>query len=216
MENWGAVTTREESVFYNNHMSLLEKRRALNIAHEFAHIWFGNLLTTSSWNQFWLNEGFARFMDLKAVDIYSEYDQTEESRFSTLQSALWIDDEPSINPLVWEMRKPSDAYDILNNINYDKGGSVLKLVEDLIGNDNMQMVLQTYIRKYQYRNVDSQDFVNTLQEFVNFNATDFLNGFIKQSGYPLISVSQIHGRKVSLHKTRFLRMDQAYRDGRFA
>lgn len=89
------------------------------------------------------------------------------------------------------------------------------MVEDLIGDDTMQRVLQTYIREYQYQNVESQDFLDILQEFVNFNATDFLNGFIQQSGYPLVSVSQISGNKVSLRKTRFIRMDQAYKEGRF-
>ncbi|KAF2889802.1 hypothetical protein ILUMI_16371, partial [Ignelater luminosus] len=128
---------------------------------------------------------------------------------SILHNALWGDDNAASKPLFQEIENPEDVFNIFNYITYEKGCSILVMLEDLMGEEIMQQVIQAYIRRYQYQSVNSQDFIDFLQESIETNVSDFLDSFIKQSGYPLVTVNFSENRsQIILTQERFLRMNE--------
>ncbi|KAL3318781.1 hypothetical protein Ciccas_002565, partial [Cichlidogyrus casuarinus] len=138
MENWGLVTFREADLMVDSkESSLAQKRRvALVVAHELAHMWFGNLVTMKWWTHLWLNEGFATWMEYHCIShIAPEFDIWTTFTTDELSSAFALDGLRSSHPIEVEVGPPSEVDEIFDSISYAKGASIINMLYHWIGDD---------------------------------------------------------------------------------
>ncbi|MDE1770365.1 MAG: M1 family metallopeptidase [Thaumarchaeota archaeon] len=206
MENWGAITFRETILLYDPKTSSTETKQHIAevIAHEIAHQWFGNLVTMKWWNDLWLNESFATFMATKAVDtLYPEWDFWDQFLISEMTGGLSLDSLKSSHPIDVPVKSPSDVRQIFDEISYNKGGCVLMMLENFIGEDNFRKGLHGYLKKHEYANATTEDLWNSLGSISRQPVRQMMNTWVRQIGYPVIE-TEIKDSKLKLSQKRFL------------
>src|SRR5207248_186368 len=164
MENPGLITFREELLLQEPGRAPVSARRrqALVIAHELAHIWFGDLVTTKWWNDLWLNEGFATWMEARAVD---ELDPRLEARMDAVENTLDVMDTDALTSAravrqpVSTTNETSEAFD---RITYAKGAAVLAMIEHWIGEASFQRGVRAYITANAWKNATANDLLGAL------------------------------------------------------
>lgn len=188
MENLGAITFRETALLVDLHAGThgeLE-RVADVVAHENAHMWFGDLVTMSWWNGLWLNEAFATFMELLAVDAW----KPEWKRWDTFSvaraTAFSVDGLWSTRPIEYPVRAPKDADAMFDVLTYEKGASVLRMLEQHIGPTVFRDGVQEYLRAHAYGNADTKDLWVSLGKAARQPVPELMDGWIFQPGYPLV------------------------------
>ena len=205
MENLGAITFRETALLVDQrtgtHGEL--ERVADVVAHENAHMWFGDLVTMSWWNGLWLNEAFATFMEMLAVDDW----KPEWKRWDTFSvsraAAFSVDGLHSTRPIEYPVRAPKDADAMFDVLTYEKGASVLRMLEQHIGPTVFRDGVRDYLRKHAYANADTKDLWVSLGKAANQPVTDLMDGWIFQPGYPLVT-AEINGHnELALTQQRF-------------
>jgi tricorn protease interacting factor F2/3 len=209
MENWGAITFRETILLYDPKTSSTETKQHIAevIAHEIAHQWFGNLVTMKWWNDLWLNESFATFMATKAVDVlYPEWDFWDQFLISEMTGGLSLDSLKSSHPIDVPVKSPADVRQIFDEISYNKGGCVLMMLENFIGEDNFQKGLYGYLKKHEYGNATTEDLWNSLGSISRQPVRQMMNTWVRQIGYPIIE-AQVKDSKLRLSQSRFLLED---------
>ncbi len=209
MENWGAITFRETILLYDPKTSSTETKQHIAevIAHEIAHQWFGNLVTMKWWNDLWLNESFATFMATKAVDtLYPEWDFWDQFLISEMTGGLSLDSLKSSHPIDVPVKSPADVRQIFDEISYNKGGCVLMMLENFIGEDNFQKGLHGYLKKHEYANATTEDLWNSLGAISRQPVRQMMNTWVRQIGYPVIE-AQVKDSKLRLSQRRFLLED---------
>lgn len=206
MENWGAITFRETILLYDPKTSSTETKQHIAevIAHEIAHQWFGNLVTMKWWNDLWLNESFATFMATKAVDsLYPEWDFWDQFLISEMTGGLSLDSLKSSHPIDVPVKSPADVRQIFDEISYNKGGCVLMMLENFIGQENFQKGLHGYLKKNEYSNATTEDLWNSLGSASRQPVRQMMNTWIRQVGYPVID-AKVKDSKIRLTQKRFL------------
>jgi len=205
MENLGAITFRETALLVDPHggtHSELE-RVADVVAHENAHMWFGDLVTMSWWNGLWLNEAFATFMELLAVDAW----KPEWKRWDTFSVAravaLSIDGLWSTRPIEYPVRTPKDADAMFDVLTYEKGASVLRMLEQHIRPDVFCDGVRDYLRTHAYSNADTKDLWVALGKASQQPVPELMDGWIFQPGYPLVSARLAGDLELVLTQGRF-------------
>lgn len=136
MENWGLVTYRESCLLVDpeNTSAVRKQWIALVVGHELAHQWFGNLVTMEWWTHLWLNEGYASFVEFLCVDhLFPEYDIWTQFVTETYIRALELDALNSSHPIEIPVGHPSEIDEIFDDISYNKGASVIRMLHDFIG-----------------------------------------------------------------------------------
>jgi tricorn protease interacting factor F2/3 len=206
MENWGAITFREARLLYDSKTSSTETKEGIAevIAHEIAHQWFGNLVTMKWWNDLWLNESFATFMATKAVDkIYPEWDYWDQFLISEMTGGLSLDSLKSSHPIDVNVKSPAEVRQIFDEISYNKGGSVLLMLENFIGQENFRKGLYNYLKKHKYANATTEDLWDSLGSASRKPVIQMMNTWVRQIGYPIIETASINS-KIKLSQKRFL------------
>jgi len=206
MENWGAITFRETALLFDLRSSSIstKQRIAEVIAHELAHQWFGNLVTMKWWNDLWLNESFATFMATKAVDrIYPEWDFWDQFLEGSVNEALSLDALKTSHPIEVEIRKPSEIREIFDDISYDKGGSILRMLEDFIGEESFRSGLKSYLTRHAYGNATTNDLWEALASASSRPVRKMMDTWVRQVGYPVVE-ARLDRNKVTLIQKRFL------------
>lgn len=149
MENWGLLTYRETALLYQDKEStaLSQQRIAAIIAHEQAHMWFGDLVTCEWWSYTWLNEGFARYFQYFGTAL-SAADWALEEQFLVEQvhAALNYDSVPTSKSLNHDVNTPEEVSDKFDSISYNKGASVLRMIEHLLGKKEFQAAIRQYLK----------------------------------------------------------------------
>jgi puromycin-sensitive aminopeptidase len=204
MENLGAITFRETALLVDqgqaSHTEL--ERVADVVAHENAHMWFGDLVTMSWWNGIWLNEAFATFMEILAVDSW----KPEWKRWVTFgvsrAAALVVDGLHSTRPIEFPVLAPRDADAMFDVLTYEKGASVLRMLEQYLGADVFREGVRDYLRRHAYANADTRDLWAALGRAARQPIPDVMDGWIFTPGYPLVS-ARIEGRDLVLSQQRF-------------
>ncbi|MEM3373855.1 MAG: M1 family metallopeptidase [Candidatus Woesearchaeota archaeon] len=189
MENWGAITFRENALLFDPKISstATKQRIAEIIAHEIAHQWFGNLVTMKWWNDLWLNESFATYMATKAVaDVFPEFDFWDQFLSDSTESAMRIDSLKSSHPIEAKVKTPKEIAEIFDDISYDKGGSILRMLNHYIGEKHFIEGIKYYLKKYKYSNTESIDLWNSWEKVSKKPIKKFLKNWIKKTGYPLV------------------------------
>ncbi len=212
MENWGAITFRETILLYDPKTSSTETKQHIAevISHEIAHQWFGNLVTMKWWNDLWLNESFATFMATKAVHkYYPQWDLWDQFLIGETSGAMSLDALKTSHPIDVKVNKPSEVREIFDEISYNKGGSVLRMLENFLGEENFRKGLENYLTKYKYGNATTEDLWNVLESVSKKSVRKMMNGWVRQVGYPIIEATAKNS-KILLTQKRYL----AERDGK--
>jgi tricorn protease interacting factor F2/3 len=206
MENWGAITFRETVLLYDPKTSSTDTLQHIAevIAHELAHQWFGNLVTMKWWNDLWLNESFVTFMATKAVDkIYPEWDFWDQFLISEMTGGLSLDSLKSSHPINVDVKSPAEVRQIFDEISYNKGGSVLMMLEKFIGQENFRTGLHNYLKKHEYANATTEDLWTSLGSASRKPVIQMMNTWVRQMGYPIIEAT-VTDSKIKLSQKRFL------------
>src|SRR5438093_1549892 len=204
MENLGAITFRETALLVDERAaSHAEIERVADVvAHENAHMWFGDLVTMSWWNGIWLNEAFATFMEMLAVDAW----KPEWRRWTTFgvsrAAAFAVDGLWSTRPIEFEVRAPRDADAMFDVLTYEKGASVLRMLEQYLGPDVFRAGVRGYLREHAYANADTADLWAALGNAAHTPIKAMMDGWILKPGFPLVSARRDGGHLV-LTQQRF-------------
>ena len=190
MENLGAITFRETALLIDEDAAARSEleRVADVVAHENAHMWFGDLVTMRWWNGLWLNEAFATFMEMMAVDAWKPEWQRWTSFGVSRAAALHIDGLRSSRPIEFPVRHPDDAGAMFDVLTYEKGASVLRMLEQYLGPDAFRKGVRHYLAKHAYGNAETTDLWDALEEAVERPVRAMMDTWVFQAGYPLISV----------------------------
>jgi aminopeptidase N len=205
MENWGCITFREQALLVDpQNTSLHLKQYVANVvAHELTHQWFGNLVTMRWWTDLWLNESFASWMSYLAVNhLFPEWEVWTQFIVEEQSYALKLDALEHTHPIQAEINHPDEIRTIFDAISYEKGASVLLMLNRVLGNDNFREGLRLYLKKHAYGNTESTDLWAAWEEVSGHPVTDFMTAWTGQSGYPILS-AEIDVDKPILKQERF-------------
>jgi len=205
MENLGAITFRETALLVDetaaSHAEL--ERVADVVAHENAHMWFGDLVTMTWWNGIWLNEAFATFMEMLAVDAW----KPEWQRWTTFgvsrAAALSLDGLHSTRPIEFPVTSPRDADAMFDVLTYEKGASVLRMLEQYLGAVTFREGVRDYLRTHRFANADTGDLWAALGRSAQQPIPAVMDGWIFRPGYPVVTVSRDQGGHLVLAQQRF-------------
>jgi puromycin-sensitive aminopeptidase len=192
MENLGCITYRETALLLDPATATQAEmtRVADVIAHEIAHMWFGDLVTMKWWNGIWLNEAFATFAEMKCVNAY----RPEWERWLAFSSMRSISQETdalaATRPIEIEVASPEDANAMFDVLTYQKGSSVLRMLEQYLGEDEFQAGVTGYLKKHAYGNTDTPDLWTALEEASGEPVGEIMDTWIFQGGYPRLNVER--------------------------
>ena len=187
MENVGLVTYRSSLLLLDDEPRLAEQSSTLNvIAHELAHMWYGNLVTMAWWDDLWLNEAFASWMASKVMmDLYPE--QNFKGRL-VQEGAFGADASPTVKPVKKVVKSQTDVMDGLG-LNYSKGESILQLIESMVGEEAFQKGIQTYMKNNAFSNAHADDLWKVLSTVADFDVPAMMKTYLEQPSYPLVRFS---------------------------
>ncbi len=191
MENTAAIFYRERDLLVDAKDASLtvRKRIARVVAHEMAHQWFGDLVTMKWWDDIWLNEGFANWMETRPLasirpDWNIAVDEAAEN-----QAALDLDALKTTHAVHAAVETPAQIEEAFDAITYNKGAAVLRMIESYIGPDAFRHGINEYLKAHAYSNATSEDFWTTMAAVSGKPVDRILPTFINQPGAPLLEVS---------------------------
>jgi puromycin-sensitive aminopeptidase len=204
MENLGCVTFREARLLLDpEQVTLSEASDAgLTIVHEIAHMWFGDLVTMKWWNGIWLNEAFATFMEHLGVDAYRADWQTWDDFALGRAAALEVDALSNTRTVEYEVITPEDADGMFDLLTYQKGGSILRMVERWLGAEAFRAGVRHYLDRYQLSNTETTDLWDSLESATSEPVRRIMDSWIFQPGFPLVS-ARADGDSVTISQQRF-------------
>ncbi|XP_058118577.1 uncharacterized protein LOC131284057 [Anopheles ziemanni] len=191
MENWGLLTYREANILFRSDDSstMQQQRIATVISHEIAHQWFGDLLTCEWWDVAWLNEGFARYCEYFATALVEpSWDLEHQFVVEQVQSAMQMDSLITTHPMTHPVYTQAQASSIFDNISYNKGAVVLRMIEHLMTPSTFLTAIRAYIKENAYKSVRPDHLFNTLNRY-NPNVRMYMEPWTVQSGFPLVTVT---------------------------
>ncbi len=205
MENVGCITYRENLLLVDPATSTqIEKELVADVvSHELAHMWFGDLVTMKWWNGIWLNEAFATFMEIAAVDAYRP-DWDRWTSFSLERSAAFeVDSLAATRSVEYEVRSPQDCEGMFDVLTYQKGGSLLRMLEQYLTTPRFRAGVRHYLDAHAYENTETSDLWDSIEAAVAHDGGEpvraVMDSWIWQPGYPLVTASTRNGR---LHLTQ--------------
>lgn len=207
MENWGLITYREAVLlsYPEAQSQSTNETIALVVAHETSHQWFGNLVTMKWWDDLWLNESFANMMEYQAVDsMFPAWNIWNTFIASEGLSALRRDAVPGVQAVRTSVHHPDEISSLFDpSIVYAKGGRLLYMLKNYIGEDAFRAGLSAYFKKHAYGNTTGADLWTALSAASNQDIGAFMNPWLERSGFPVVSVTQ-SGGDVTLSQQHFL------------
>ncbi|HET9831917.1 MAG TPA: M1 family aminopeptidase [Vicinamibacterales bacterium] len=191
MENTAAIFYRERDLFVDSKDASLaaRKRIAQVLAHEMAHQWFGDLVTMKWWDDIWLNEGFANWMENRPLgSIRPDWNVPVDEAIGT-QAALGVDALKTTHAIHAAVETPAQIDEAFDDITYEKGAAVLRMVENYLGPDVFRKGINTYLQQHAYGNATSEDFWTTMATVSGKPVDRILPSFINQPGAPLLEIA---------------------------
>ena len=195
MENLGCITFREVLLLVDPATStqIEQELVAAVVAHELAHMWFGDLVTMRWWNGIWLNEAFATFMEVAATDAFAPQ-WTMWTSFGLDRSAAFeVDSLHSTRTVEFPVESPADADGMFDVLTYQKGGALLRMLEQYLGPDRFRAGVNHYLKKHSYGNTETGDLWDAIEHVVSTDGGEnvpvraLMDSWIWQAGYPLVS-----------------------------
>ncbi|MEI7506160.1 MAG: M1 family metallopeptidase [Actinomycetes bacterium] len=203
MENVGCITYRESLLLVDPKTSTQADQQNVAdvVSHELAHMWFGDLVTMKWWNGIWLNEAFATFMEVAAVDSF----RTEWQRWTSFSlersAAFEVDSLLNTRSVEFEVRSAQDCEGMFDVLTYQKGGSLLRMLEQYLGTERFRDGIRLYLKTHSYGNTETSDLWDAIETAVSNNGgepvRELMDSWIWQPGYPLI-VANLDATKTNL------------------
>ncbi|XP_063781891.1 aminopeptidase N [Pseudophryne corroboree] len=210
MENWGLVTYRDTALLYNEiESSIGNKERVVTvIAHELAHQWFGNLVTVRWWNDLWLNEGFASYVEYLGADFAEPtWNIKDLIVLYDVHRVMAVDALLSSHPLTSreeDVNTPAQISELFDSITYSKGASVIRMLSSFLTEEIFVNGLNTYLKAFAYNNTVYEDLWAHLQMAVSPTALPhsvekIMNTWVLQMGFPVVTIDTTVGRVEQKH-----------------
>ena len=214
MENWGLIMYSETGLLINVNTSSASQWLAMVSvqAHEIAHQWFGNLVTCDWWTYLWLNEGFATYVSYWGSEyVAPEFHNFERFVCDDLFGALHADDRASSHEISSEIYNPDDTY--FGSITYDKGASLIRMVESFITTDSWRKGLNSYLTKFAFQGAIPDNLFYEWDVAAKSDGTLANDKYVKtimdtwtlQKNYPVVTVDRDYDQDIAiLRQERFL------------
>ncbi len=208
MENLGCITFRESLLLVDPATSTQQEQQLVAdvVAHELAHMWFGDLVTMRWWNGIWLNEAFATFMEIAACDAYRP-DWERWTSFGLERTVAFDTDSlSSTRSVEFEVRSPDDAEAMFDVLTYQKGGALLRMLEQYLGPEAFRSGVGHYLRAHSYGNTETADLWDAIEETSGEPVRRIMDSWIWQPGYPVVSAALVGteaGAAIELRQQRF-------------
>ena len=215
MENWGGITYYESRLLFDPKSSSGETKQNIYevLAHEMAHMWFGDLVTMAWWDNLWLNEGFASWMGSKCTAHFNPQwevwlarelprDPTRRSGIAK-EAAMEGDARSTTHPIQQRIATEAEANSAFDDITYKKGQSFLRMLESFLGEDVFRDGIRRYIAAHKYSNTTTADLWNALSDASNKSVGEIAAGWTEQPGFPVVTVKREADGKVRLTQERF-------------
>lgn len=210
MENWGSIFYFEPEVLYDQKRATQSgKERIFTVvAHEMAHQWFGDLVTMGWWDDLWLNEGFASWMENKSsVDLNPTWAAAATAVASDREGALGIDSTSGTHPIVRHVETVDQIGAAFDGITYSKGQAVIGMLESTLGPDVFRDGIRRYMARYRYGNTATDQLWAELAAAAGKPVADIAHDFTLQPGVPLVTLTGarcVGGKTIAqLRQTRF-------------
>jgi len=206
MENWGAVAYSQNTVFVDARLSTNEDRQgAFNtVAHEMAHQWFGNLVTMRWWDDLWLNEGFASWMEVKAMEAFHpDWRPWVMVGAVDREAAMREDAKSSSHPVVQPIATVGQSEETFDSITYKKGQATVQLIERFTGPDAFREGLRAYMKAHAYGNAVSGDFWAAIGRASGKPVRAIAEGYTRTTGVPLVAAGPQAAGRIVLRQGRF-------------
>jgi len=190
MENTGLITYREVILLLDDKKASvgLHREVATVIAHEIAHQWFGDLVTMQWWDDIWLNEGFATWMENKAVAAWKPDWHLELDDVQGTTGSLSVDGLKNTRPIHQAAETPAQIQELFDGIAYGKAAAVLRTLEAYLGPEAFRAGVDQYLKQHSYGNATADDFWKTLAQVSKRPVDQIMPTFVKQPGAPMVTV----------------------------
>jgi aminopeptidase N len=219
MENAGDITFRESDLLLDpQHASVgARKEVALVVAHEMAHQWFGDLVTMEWWDDVWLNEGFATWMESKPVEAWQPQWHVAQDNVVDLGRTLNADSVQATRPIhASHVETPAEINQLFDAIAYGKAAAVLRMVESYVSPAVFRQGVNAYLQHYQYGNASAADFWNTMTEVTHKPVDRIMTGFVNQPGAPAVKLAaecSAGKTQVTLSQQRYFASQNMFQEG---
>lgn len=217
MENWGLITYRETAMLYDERSSSIsnKQRVAVVVAHELAHQWFGNLVTPKWWDDLWLNEGFASYVEYIGVDhVEPQWRMLDQFVVEEVQNVFKMDALSSSHQISIPVNNPDEISEIFDHISYAKGASIIRMMNHFLTEQVFKEGLRRYLRALKYNNAEQSDLWAHLTEVakeshnqmvVPVDVERVMSSWTLQTGFPLVTLTRQYGpsRAAKLEQVRY-------------
>ncbi|MBF5042060.1 MULTISPECIES: M1 family metallopeptidase [Myxococcaceae] len=190
MENAGLVTYVSELILAKPEQDTLERQRifAEVAAHELAHQWFGDLVTMPWWNDIWLNESFASWMEVGTIDKFAPDWGAQVEQVKTRNQSMKADSLATARVIRQKIENRGDIRNAFDGITYGKGASVLTMFESYLGKERFQAGIHRYMQKHAYGNATADDFLASISEAAGRDVAPMFSTYLQQAGVPRVSM----------------------------
>ena len=206
MENWGAISFDEPRLLVGPDSASFDRRDVFEvIAHEVAHQWFGNLVTMRWWDDVWLNESFAAFLETKLTDrLEPTMDAPTDFflRVAGMAIALEADALRGTHPVRAAVERPEEISQVFDEISYGKGSSVLRMLEAHLGEERFASGVREYLTRFRYGNARTEDLWRALEDVSKVPVATLVGPWIDRPGVPLVTVRRVR-EGIELAQERF-------------
>lgn len=205
MENFGCITFRETEVLVDAKNGTLGARKEVTttVAHEMAHQWFGDLVTPEWWDNLWLNEGFATWMETKAAAHRRPKWEFEQDAAADRSNILDEDAAWATRPIRQRAETPAEIEELFDDIAYGKAGAVITMVEHWVGEETFRKGVHAYLSAHLYGNATAEDFWNTQTKTSGLPVDAVMRSFVEQPGVPEVRFSERQGSAIAVSQKRF-------------
>jgi aminopeptidase N len=188
MENWGGIVFFESRLLFDPSTNADTARRGIFsvLAHEMAHLWFGDLVTMGWWDNLWLNESFASWMQEKAAEHFYPQWQTWLNGYGQKQYAMALDARRTSHPIQQTVADHSEAIAAFDGITYNKGQALIRMLENHLGERAFANGIRNYMAAHAYGNTTTADLWQALESAAGKPVTGIAASFTEQDGVPLI------------------------------
>ncbi len=205
MENFGAITYRETDLLIDPKIATdgAKENVALVIAHEMAHQWFGDLVTMQWWDNLWLNEGFATWMENKPVAAMHPEWNIDQVVANSEDSTLDLDAQPTTRAIRAKADTPDEINQMFDGIAYGKASDVLLTVENYLGPEVFRKGVHNYLEAHKYANATAEDFWNAQTTASQKPVNKIMDSLVAQPGVPILTFGEPGNGQVSVEQRRF-------------
>ncbi|XP_053392868.1 glutamyl aminopeptidase-like [Mercenaria mercenaria] len=211
MEHWGLIGYREVNMLYDaTQASAANKQRvAVVVGHEIAHMWFGNIVTMDWWDDLWLNEGFASFVEYIGVDVTEpDWEMMDQMIVDDVKPVMVTDAGINSHPIVVPVSHPNQITEVFDAISYSKGAAILRMLQEMMGSGPFFDGISTYLTKYEWSTATTNDLWDDLGQVpAGYSVKEVMDTWTLQMGLPYINITYDNSgtkTRVTAAQNRFL------------